>query len=104
MATKKVYPFIHAKRCGEGIDNYANIVFDAREVESYSFFPCEDDDYTEEDAVVTVCFKSGKEMNLYLNLDQEVYPGDDLITAIDMVQYSHFWHDNEDSLPDEDEE
>lgn len=43
MAIKKVYPFIHAKQCGEGIDNYANIVFDAREVESYSFFPCEDD-------------------------------------------------------------
>ena len=38
MTTKKVYPFIHAKQCGEGIDNYANIVFDAREFESYSFF------------------------------------------------------------------
>lgn len=43
-------------------------------------------------------------MNLYLNLDQEVYPGDDLITAIDMVQYSHFWHDNEDSTPNENED
>ena len=97
MATKKVYPFIHAKQCGEGIDNYANIVFDAREVESYSFLPCEDD-------VVTVCFKSGKEVTLRLALDQEFYPGDNLRTAIDMVQYSHFWHDNEDSTPGDDED
>lgn len=40
-------------------------------------------------------------MCLYLELDQELYLGDNLITAIDMVQYSHFWHDNEDSTPDE---
>lgn len=43
-------------------------------------------------------------MCLYLELDQELYPGADLITAIDMVQYSHFWHDNEDSTSDEEEE
>lgn len=42
-------------------------------------------------------------MCLYMELDQELYPDDNLITAIDMVQYSHFWHDNEDSIPDEDE-
>lgn len=104
MATKKVYPFIHAKQCGEGIEDNSNVVFDAREVESYSFYSREDDDDIEDDDAVTVCFKSGKEMNLYLNLDQEVYPGDDLITAIDMVQYSHFWHDNEDSTPNENED
>ena len=77
-------------------------MFDAREVESYSFYLRKDDDI--EDDVVIVYFKSGREMTLYLALDQELYPGDNLITAIDMVQYSHFWHDNEDSIPDEDED
>lgn len=102
MATKKVYPFIHAEQCDEGSDDYKKVVFDAREVESYSFAPCNDDDI-EDDAVI-VCFKSGKEITLYLALDQELYPGDDLITRIDEVQSSHFWHDNEDSTPDEEEE
>ena len=83
MATKKVYPFIHAKM----FDLEDNI--DGKEADG---------------ACATVNFKSGKKMYLSLALDQEVYPGDNLITAIDMVQYSHFWHDNEDSLPDEDEE
>jgi hypothetical protein len=53
---------------------------------------------------VTVCFKSGKEVTLRLVLDQELYPGDNLRTAIDMVQYSYFWHDNEDSTPGDDED
>ncbi|WP_288767737.1 hypothetical protein [uncultured Prevotella sp.] len=53
--------------------------------------------------IVTVGFKSGKEVNMYLRLDEELYPNDNLITAIDRVQYSHFWHDNEDYLLDEDE-
>lgn len=102
MKTKKVYPFIHAKMFDleDNIDG-KDVVFDAREVESYEFWQGEED---EEDECVKVNFKSGKKMNLYLALDQEVYPGDNLITAIDMVQYSHFWHDNEDSLPGEDEE
>lgn len=56
MATKKVYPFIHAKQCGEGIEDNSNVVFDAREVESYSFYSREDDDDIEEDDAVTVCF------------------------------------------------
>ena len=103
MATKKVYPFIHAKRWDENLVDNVNVVFDAREVESYSFYPRKDDDIEEEDVVI-VHFKSGREMHLYLTLDQELYPGDNLITAIDMVQYSHFWHDNEDSIPDEAEE
>ena len=102
MATKKVYPFIHAEQCDEGSEDYKKVVFDAREVESYSFAPCNDDDI--EDDAVTVCFKSGKEITLYLGLDQELYPGDDLITRIDMVLYSHFWHDNEDSTPGDDED
>lgn len=100
MATKKVYPFIHAKIFDlEDNNDGKDVVFDAREVESYETWPSEDD----EDCV-KVNFKSGREMSLYLNLDQELYPGDNLITAIDMVQYSHFWHDNENSTPDEDED
>lgn len=102
MATKKVYPFIHAKMFDlEDYNDRKDVVFDAREVESYEFWQGEED---EDDECVKVNFKSGKKMTLYLALDQELYPGDDLITAIDMVQYSHFWHDNEDSIPDEDEE
>ena len=106
MATKKVYPFIHALKWDNGGNEYCqDVVFDAREVESYSFWELDDDDDApQEDEVVTVHFKSGNEMTLYLALDQELHPGDNLITAIDMVQYSHFWHDNEDSIPDEDEE
>ena len=97
MATKKVYPFIHARRWDKNLVDNVDVVFDAREVESYSFYLRKDDDI--EDNVVIVYFKSGREMTLYLTLDQELYPGDDLITAIDMVQYSHFWHDNEVSTP-----
>ena len=104
MATKKVYPFIKAEM--RAVDVYGNvecrqITFDAREVAYYHHYEELDD---EEDDVVKVGFKSGNEMTLYLALDPELYPEDNLITAIDMVQYSHFWHDNEDSLPDEDEE
>ena len=103
MATKKVYPFIHAKMFDleDNIDG-KDVVFDAREVESYEFWQGEEEEA--DGACATVNFKSGKKMNLYLALDQEVYPGDNLITAIDMVQYSHFWHDNENCIPDEDEE
>ena len=97
MATKRVYPFIHARRWYKNLVDNVDVVFDAREVESYSFYLRKDDDI--EDNVVIVYFKSGREMTLYLTLDQELYPGDDLITAIDMVQYSHFWHDNEVSTP-----
>lgn len=100
---KKVYPFIHAKRWDRDLVDNVNVVFDAREVESYGFYPRKDDDI-EEDGVVIVYFKSGRVTRLYLALDPELYPGDNLITAIDRVQDSHFWHDNEDSLPDEDEE
>ena len=102
MATKRVYPFIHAKIFDlEDNNDGKDVVFDARSVESYESWPSEDD---EDCDWVKVNFKSGREMSLYLNLDQELYPDDNLITAIDMVQYSHFWHDNEDSTPDEDED
>lgn len=104
MATKKVYPFINAQMCGEDLEYRKNVVFDAREVESYESWPREDDDDIEEEDTITVNFKSGRTMCLYLELDQDLYPGDNLITAIDMVQYSHFWHDNEDSTPDEEED
>ena len=97
MATKKVYPFIHAKIFDlEGNNDRKDVLFDAREVESYELWEegGEDDDY------VTVNFKSGREMTLYLALDEDMYPGDDLSSAISNVQYSHFCHDNVDSIPD----
>lgn len=103
MATKKVYPFITAQICDlEDNSDRKNVVFDAREVESYESWPSEGNE--EADECVQVNFKSGRSMGLYLELDQELYPDDNLITAIDMVQYSHFWHDNEDSAPDDNEE
>lgn len=101
MATKKVYPFINAEMFDlEGNNDRKNVTFDAREVESYESWSSKDDE--DENECVQVNFKSGRKMSLYMELDQELYPGDNLITAIDMVQYSHFWHDNEDSTPDED--
>lgn len=98
MATKKIYPFINAKMFGitDEIDGM-NVVFDAREVESYQYWTLDD-----EDESVKVNFKSGKDMYLYLELDQEEYPGENLVTLIDSVLDSHFWHDNEDSTPDKD--
>lgn len=45
MATKKVYPFIHAKIFDlEDNNDGKNVVFDAREVESYESWPSEDDE------------------------------------------------------------
>ena len=101
MATKKVYPFIHARMAedNEALEDHV-ITFDAREV---AYYHCHEETDESED-IVTVCFKSGREISLYLGLDEELYPGDNLITRIDMVQYSHFWHDNEDSTPDENED
>ena len=101
MATKKVYPFIHAEMFDlEDNNDRKNVTFDAREVESYESWSSKDD--KDGNKCVQVNFKSGRKMCLYMELDQELYPDDNLITAIDMVQYSHFWHDNEDSTPDED--
>lgn len=101
MATKKAYPFIQARIAedDEALEGHV-ITFDAREVAYYHRH--EDSDESED--IVTVGFKSGKEIDMYLGLDEEYYPGDDLITAIDMVQYSHFWHDNEYSTLGDDED
>ena len=101
METKKVYPFIQARIAedDEALEGHV-ITFDAREVSYYHRH--EESDESED--IVTVGFKSGKEIPMYLGLDEEYYPGDDLITAIDMVQYSHFWYDNEDSTPGDDED
>ena len=101
MATKKVYPFIHARIAedDEALEGHV-ITFDAREVAYYH----RHEELDESEDIVTVGFKSGKEIPMYLGLDEEYYPGDNLITAIDMVQYSHFWHDNEDSTPGDDED
>lgn len=98
MATKKVYPFITAEDEGHRI-----VTFDAREVESYEYGKTEENKMNGTQ-LVKVNFKSGTHIYMELKLDQEMYPGDNLITAIDMVQYSHFWHDNEDSTPDEEED
>lgn len=103
MATKKVYPFITAEGINMENDGRRVVTFDAREVESYKYWRT-DENKIEEKQLVEVNFKSGNRIRLELELDQELYPGDNLITRIDMVQYSHFWHDNEDSIPDEDEE
>ena len=103
MAIKKVYPFITAEGINMENDGHRVVTFDAREVESYEYWTT-DENKNYEKQRVEVHFKSGKHIYLELELDQEVYPGDNLITRIDRVQYSHFWHDNEDSLPDEDEE
>ena len=103
MATKKIYPFITAEGINMENDGHCVVIFDAREVESYKYWRT-DENKIEEKQLVEVNFKSGNRIRLELELDQELYPGDNLITRIDMVQYSHFWHDNEDSIPDEEEE
>ena len=103
MAIKKVYPFITAEGINMENDGHRVVTFDAREVESYEYWQTYENKIDEKQ-LVEVNFKSGKQIHLELELDQELYPGENLITAIDMVQYSHFWHDNEDSLPDEDED
>lgn len=99
MAINKVYPFIYARIAedNEVIENHI-ITFDAREVAYFHRYKKLEDN----NDIVTVGFKSGKEINMYLRLDEDLYPNDNLITRIDMVQYSHFWHDNEDYLLDED--
>ena len=98
MKTKKVYPFVVARIFAGDNESVAehNITFDAREVAYYHHHK----DLNDEKDVVTVGFKSGKEIDMYLGLDDDFFSDDNLITAIDMVQYSHFWHDNEDSTPD----
>ena len=103
MATKKIYPFITAEGINMENDGHRVVTFDAREVESYKYWRT-DENKIEEKQLVEVNFKSGNRIRLELELDKELYPGDNLITRIDMVQYSHFWHDNEDSIPDEEEE
>ena len=101
MATKKVYPFIHARIAADDEALEGNVItLDAREVAYYH----RNEESDESEDIVTVGFKSGKEIDMYLGLDEECYPDDNLITRIDMVQYSHFWHDNEDSTPGDDED
>ena len=94
MKTKKVYPFITARMFAgdnESVEEH-NITFDAREVAYYHHHK----DLKDKENVVTVGFKSGKEIDMYLGLDEELYSNDNLITAIDTVLGSHFWHDDED--------
>ena len=96
MKTKKIYPFINAHR----FDNCHVICFDAREVEMYEVID-EEADGTPLGA--DVYFKSGNVVPMSVDVDPDVYPGDNLLTLIDMVGYGDFWHDNEDAAPDDDE-
>ena len=101
MKTKKVYPFINAQIFDlEDNNDRKNVVFDAREVESYEYWTT-DENKIDKTQYVEVNFKSGNYLRLELELDQELHPGYNLITAIDMVQFYHFWYDNEDSTPDD---
>lgn len=94
MKTKKVYPFLNAALYASGDE----VCVDAREVEG---FVVRDKDEDGSALSVEVWMKSGREILLSADVDQEVYPGENLVTLIDTVQYSHWWHDNEDSDPEE---
>ena len=99
MATKKVYPFIY-------VGSFVNgeyVMIDAREVCFY--YPAPSAKKADGTPIAYVVgLRSGKELTLRADVDQRVYSGENLATLIDSVLYSHFWHDNEDSTPDEDEE
>lgn len=97
MKTKKVYPFIHVGDFSNGRE----IMLDAREVAYY--LPADEEDEDGNPLGYVVGLKSGKELILSADVDQEVYPGENVVTLIDSVLYSHFWHDNEDSVPEDDE-
>ena len=96
MATKKLYPFIQARIAedNEALEGHV-ITFDAREV---AYYHRHENSYDNKD-IVTVGFKSGKEIDMYLKLGADLFY-ENLVMAIDKVQSSHFWHDNEDSTPD----
>lgn len=65
MATKKAYPFIIARIAedNEALEGHV-ITFDAREV---AYYHRHDQSYNDKD-IVTVGFKSGKEIDMYLKL------------------------------------
>lgn len=96
MATKKIYPFINAGNFANGEE----VMIDAREVCFY--YPTPDKDVDGTPLGYVVGLRSGKELTLRAGVDQEVYPGENLVMLIDSVLDSHFWHDNEDSTPDKD--
>ena len=99
MATKKVYPFIW-------VGSFVNgeyVMIDAREVCFYYPAPSVKNADGKPIAYV-VGLRSGKELTICVDVNQKVYPGENLVSLIDSVLCSHFWHDNEDSAPDKDEE
>lgn len=96
MKTKKVYPFLNAALYVTGDE----MMFDAREVEGYVV---RNKDANGMALSVEVWMKSGRTMLLSAMVDEEVYPGENLVTLIDSVHYSHFWHDNEDSSPSDED-
>ena len=96
MAIKKVYPFIIARIAEDDETLEGNeIMFDAHEV---AYYHRHADSYDDRD-IVTVGFKSGKEIKMYLGFGADI-SYENLVLAINKVQCSHFWHDNEDSTPD----
>lgn len=83
--TRRVYPFISV------FDREGNrLEIDTREIEMYAYRPAEDGN-----DLMTLYFKSGREVTLDAKIDQEMYPGDDLSTLVDSILRSHYWHDNE---------
>ena len=99
MATKKVYPFIYVGSFVNG--EYVMLV--AREVCFY--YPSPSAQKADGTPIAYVVgLRSGKELTICADVDQKVYSGENLVTLIDSVLYSHYWHDNEDSMPDDDEE
>ena len=99
MATKKVYPFIY-------VGSFVNgeyVMIDAREVCFY--YPSPSAKKADGTPIAYVVgLRSGKELTICADVDQKVYSVENLVSLIDSVLYSHYWHDNEDSMPDDDEE
>lgn len=75
-----------------------SVMLDAREIEVYREDRSNDENGPD---CVTVYMKPGRELTLSNDVDQEVCHGENLCTLIDSVHCSHFWHDNEDSAPEE---
>uniref|UniRef100_UPI004024FD71 hypothetical protein n=1 Tax=Prevotella sp. TaxID=59823 RepID=UPI004024FD71 len=96
MATKKVYPFIVARIAEDDETLEGNeIMFDAREV---AYYHGQAESYDDMDNG-TGGYKSGMEIKMYLGFGADI-SYENLVLAINKVQCSHFWHDNEDSTPD----
>lgn len=89
--SKKTYPFIFCNfysTDGTG----AEVTIDAREIEGYAYYNNSKDGKPDS---MQVWLKSGRELTLSADVNQEIYLGDNLATVIDVVQYTHFGSDVE---------